>query len=65
MTDEVETRIDAAVAKRRAELEVMPIHEVRQEFQFTFQIYPDSHADKGNLIDRILVKIRAELERHS
>jgi hypothetical protein len=65
MADDREARIDKAVAKRRAELEAMPLHEVRHEFQFDFQIYPDSHSDKENLIARILVKVRAELERHS
>jgi hypothetical protein len=65
MTDEVKTRIDKAIAKRRAQLEAMPLHEVRREFQIDFQIYPDSHSDKENLIKRILVKVHAELERHS
>jgi hypothetical protein len=65
MGDDVKTRIEKAVAQRRTALEAIPLHEVRHEFEIDFQIYPDSHSDKENLIKRILVKVRAELERHS
>jgi len=65
MAEDRKARIDKAVAKRRTALETMPLHEVRREFQFDYQIYPDSHSSKENLIERILVKVRAELERHS
>ena len=65
MARDREAQIDKAVAKRRTALETSPLHEVRHEFQFAYQIYPDSHSSKENLIERILVKIRAELECHS
>jgi len=65
MRDDVTTQIETALAKRRAALEAMPLHEVRNQFETGFQIYPDSHSDQENLIQRILVKVRAELEHHS
>jgi hypothetical protein len=65
MGDVISTPIDQAVAKRRAELEALSLREVGQEFQFAFRIPPDLHAGKENLIERILTKVRAELERNS
>jgi len=63
--DDVQTRAETAVATRRTALTAMPLHEVRHEFESDFRIYPDARSDKDNLIDRILVKVRAEIERHS
>ncbi len=65
MRDDVRAEIDAAVAKRRAELQARSLDEVGRDFQFTFQMRPDLHKGKDNLIERILAKVRAELERHA
>jgi hypothetical protein len=65
MFDAVSTQIAKAVAKRRGELEALSRPEVVEEFQFAFQIRPDLQALKENLIERILAKVRAELERNS
>jgi len=65
MGDDVKTRVEKAVATRRTALEAMPLHEVRHEFENDFRIYPDARSDKESLIDRILVKVRAEIERQS
>jgi len=65
MQDEIRNKIDGAVGKRRAELQVMSLEEVGRAFQFKFGIRPDLAAGKDNLIERVLVKVRAELERNA
>jgi hypothetical protein len=65
MGDDVSAQIDKAVSKRRIELEALSLREVGQEFQFTFQIRPDLTSGKESLIDRVLAKFRAQLERHA
>jgi len=65
MKDDVRGQIDAAVAKRRAELQARSLDEVGRDFQFTFQMHPDLQGGKDNLIERILAKVRAELERNA
>jgi hypothetical protein len=65
MGDDISIQIDKAVAKRRSELESLSLAELGQEFQFTFQMHPDLQSGKENLIARILVKVRAELERNA
>ena len=65
MTDDVAARIDNAVSRKRAELQVLTLHEVGREFQATFQIQPDLAAGKDGLIERVLAKFRAELARKS
>lgn len=65
MRDDVGDQIDAAVARRRAELQALSLDEVGREFQFMFRMRPDLHVGKDNLTERILVKVRAELERNA
>jgi hypothetical protein len=65
MRDEFKAQIDAAVAKRRSELQALTVNEVGEEFRFVFQMHPDLLLGKENLIDRILAKVRAELARHA
>jgi hypothetical protein len=65
MLDTATTRIEKAIAKRRAELEALSRPEVAEEFQLAFQIRPDLQTGRDNLIERILAKVRAELERNS
>jgi hypothetical protein len=65
MRDDIWAQIDAAVAKRRAELQARSLDEVGRDFQFTFRMHPDLQAGKDNLIERILAKVRAELERNA
>jgi hypothetical protein len=63
MGDDTDTQIDSQIANQRAKLEGMSLREVGQEFQFIFGIPPDLPAGKGSLIERILAKSRAQLER--
>jgi hypothetical protein len=65
MRDEVQAEIDKTVSKRRTEFQAMSLEEVGRQFQFNFAIRPDLQAGKDNLIERILVKVRAELERNA
>jgi hypothetical protein len=65
MRDDVVVRIDDAVSTRRTELQAMSLEEVGREYQATFQMHPDLAAGKGNLIERVLAKFRAELARKS
>jgi len=62
--DDTASKIDKAIAKQRAELQSKSVVETRQEFEFTFGIRPELNAGKENLVDRILAKARAELERN-
>jgi hypothetical protein len=63
MQSEAVDPIDDAVDKRRAELAVMPINDVRREFESMFGIRPGLSVGKEDLIDRVLAKVRAELRR--
>jgi hypothetical protein len=65
MDDDTEAQIDKAISDQRAKLEGLSLREVGQEYQFAFRIPPDLHAGKDNLIERILAKSRAELERNA
>jgi len=58
-------QIDKAVLKRRTALQSLSLREVGRAYQFTFQIPPDLPSGKQNLIERILAKFRAELERNA
>jgi len=64
MDDDTASKIDNAISKQRAELQSKSVVEIRQEFEFTFGIRPELNAGKENLVDRILAKARAELERN-
>jgi hypothetical protein len=65
MRDDVRAEVDAAVGKRRVELQAMTLDEIGREFEFQFRIRPDLQTGKDNLIERILAKVRAVLERNS
>ena len=65
MQSETDDPIDRAVSTRRAELSLMPINDVRREFESIFGIHPTLSDGKGNLIDRVLAKFRAELRRRT
>ena len=60
---EAEDRINTAIATRRTELESMSLPDVRREFESTFGIHPNLRDGKGDLIERVLAKQRAQLER--
>jgi hypothetical protein len=57
--------IEKVVAQRRLELVALSRAEVAHEFDIMFQIRPDARSDKENLIERILIKVRAALEGKS
>ena len=61
----IDDKIDKAVSARRSELEALSLRDVGREFEATYQIAPKLSAGKEILVQRILAKFRAELERHS
>lgn len=60
MTDD---EIDQTVSKRRSELLALSLRDIGRAFEATFQIAPNLAAGKENLIERVLNKLRAELQR--
>ena len=63
MRVEADDSIDAAIAIRRAELNAMALHDVRHDFESTFGIQANHRDGKDDLIERVLAKQRAQLER--
>jgi len=65
MGNDVIEEIEKAVSKRRTALQSLSLREVGRAYQLTFQIPPDWPSGKENLIERILAKFGAELERNA
>ena len=65
MDEATQARIDNAIAVERAKLQRLLLHEVGEEFEQAFGIRPDARGGKDDLIERILAKARAALERNA
>ncbi len=61
----IDDKIDKAVSARRSELEALSLRAVGREFEATYQIAPNLTAGKESLIERVLAKFRAEMQRKS
>ena len=65
MNDDNDTQIDEAVAQRQSQLQTMSLREVGRQFELAFDTRPDWPSGKAGLIERILAKFRAELDRNA
>ena len=65
MDEATQARIDNSIAVQRSKLQRLLLHEVGEEFEQAFGIRPDPRGGKDDLIERILAKARAALERNA